>query len=65
MKRLLSLCLLLTCTTGCEALRHELQPHRMWRWNYHEPPGRTDGVYFSIEDSLEQPVTPTEGTDAP
>ena len=28
---LLALCLTLT---GCSTMTHELQPHRLWRWNY-------------------------------
>lgn len=42
-------------SSGCSTIMHELQPHRMWRMNYQEPSGRTDGVYFSIDDPL-QPV---------
>ncbi|MEZ6059289.1 MAG: hypothetical protein R3C19_02895 [Planctomycetaceae bacterium] len=56
MKRLLCLGLILFCSTGCQSILHELQPHRLWRWNYQEPPGRTDGVYYSIDDPLDQPV---------
>ncbi len=50
MQRLLILLLLSTC--GCASIRHEMQPHRLWRLNYHEPAGRTDGVYFSVDDHL-------------
>lgn len=57
MKRLACLCLLL-CSTGCATMMHELQPHRLWRMNYQEPAGRTDGVYFSIDDPLE--ISPPE-----
>jgi hypothetical protein len=35
---------------------HELQPHRLWRMNYQEPVGRTDNVYFSVADPLDEPV---------
>jgi hypothetical protein len=56
MKRLACLCLLLLTSTGCANMMHELQPHRLWRMNYQEPAGRTDGVYFSIDDSLDVPV---------
>lgn len=38
--------------SGCSTIMHELQPHRLWRLNYQEPTGRTDGVYFSIDDPL-------------
>lgn len=42
----------LLASSGCSSIMHELQPHRLWRWNYQEPSGRTDGVYFSVEDPL-------------
>jgi len=71
MKRLahLSLCLLALTSSGCAGLMHELQPHRLWRMNYQEPAGRTDGVYFSVSDPLDarpdessesQPSLPSE-----
>lgn len=56
MKRFALLCLMLLSSTGCQGLLHELQPHRLWRLNYSDAPGRTDGVYFSIDDPLNQPV---------
>lgn len=56
MKRLACLALFLMSLTGCQGLLHELQPHRLWRMNYSDPPGRTDGVYMSIPDDLSQPV---------
>ena len=56
MKRLACACLLLMSSTGCQGLMHELQPHRLWRMNYQEPVGRTDGVYFSVDDPLDKPV---------
>lgn len=59
MKRFVCLCLLLT-STGCANFMHELQPHRLWRMNYQEPAGRTDGVYFSVEDPLDKPIAPQE-----
>lgn len=46
---LLALCLTLT---GCSTMKHELQPHRLWRWNYQESAGRTDGALFSVDDPL-------------
>lgn len=63
MQRLLILLLLSTC--GCESIRHELQPHRMWRLNHHEPPGRTDGVYFSVDDHLISTPSTTEAAKTP
>jgi hypothetical protein len=38
--------------TGCKTMLHEMQPHRLWRWNYQESPGRTDAALFSIDDPL-------------
>jgi hypothetical protein len=49
-------CLLLVSSAGCQGLMHELQPHRLWRLNYQEPVGRTDNVYFSVDDPLDEPV---------
>ena len=51
MRNVLTLALMLTLS-GCSSIMHELQPHRLWRWNYHEPPGRTDDALFSIDDPL-------------
>ncbi len=42
---------------GCSTITHELQPHRLWRWNYQEAPGRTDDALFSIDDPLIPPMT--------
>lgn len=42
--------LLFVSATGCSSLTHELQPHRLWRWNYQEAPSRTDDALFSIDD---------------
>jgi hypothetical protein len=53
MRNILTLTLMLTLS-GCSSIVHELQPHRLWRWNYHEPPGRTDDALFSIDDPLVQ-----------
>ena len=53
MRMILSLALLFILS-GCSSIMHELQPHRLWRWNYHEPPGRTDDALFSIDDKLIQ-----------
>jgi hypothetical protein len=52
MRRLFCLVALSFLTTGCGNIMHELQPHRMWRMNYTDNPGRTDGAYFSIDDPL-------------
>ena len=64
MKRLNLLFLLSLLTTGCRGMLHELQPHRLWRMNYQEPAGRTDGVYFSVDDDLkpvdESAIRPTK-----
>jgi hypothetical protein len=51
MRNVLTLVLILTLS-GCSSITHELQPHRLWRWNYHEAPGRTDDALFSIDDRL-------------
>jgi hypothetical protein len=40
---------------GC-GLLHELQPHRLWRWNYQDAPDRTSGALFSVPDRLEAPL---------
>ena len=42
---------------GCSTIAHELQPHRLWRWNYQEAPGRTDDALFSIDDPLIPPMS--------
>jgi hypothetical protein len=47
--------------SGCSTIMHELQPHRLWRLNYQEPTGRTDGVYFSMDD----PLTASNAVDTP
>ncbi|MEP3482351.1 MAG: hypothetical protein ABJZ55_24110 [Fuerstiella sp.] len=62
MKRLPAAALLLFVCTGCQGLLHELQPHRLWRVNYQDPIGRTDGVYFSVDDPLDVPVPKSELT---
>lgn len=41
---------------GCETVMHNMQPHRLWRWNYYDAPGRsTDGLY-SVPDRLATPA---------
>lgn len=63
MVRLSVVLALMLFSSGCSSIMHELQPHRLWRWNYQEPSGRTDGVYFSIDDQLSKPVpTPNTGS---
>lgn len=48
--------LLIASLSGCQGLLHELQPHRLWRFNYMDNPGRSDAAYLSISDDLSQPV---------
>jgi len=65
MKRFVAALLLLTTCTGCPAIMHELQPHRLWRLNYTDTPGRSDGAFLSVADPLEatdalQPPAPAE-----
>ncbi len=53
--------LILITLPGCGAMMHELQPHRLWRWNYHPQSGNSDGsygAYFSVDDSLEKTQKP-------
>ena len=57
MKRLTFLALILMTSSGCADLMHNLQPHRLWRFNYYDSPGRSDNAYFSVQDDLSQPVT--------
>jgi hypothetical protein len=58
--------LILLSLAGCSTITHELQPHRLWRWNYQEAPSRTDDALFSIDDPLIPPVVTTaEGQPEP
>lgn len=59
MRRIPGLFLLLSLT-GCSSITHELQPHRLWRWNYQEAPSRTDDALFSIDDPKIPPMSDTE-----
>jgi hypothetical protein len=59
MKRIYGFFLLLPLA-GCSSLSHELQAHRLWRWNYQEAPSRTDDALFSIDDPLIPPVSETD-----
>ena len=53
--------LILFTLPGCGKLMHEMQPHRLWRWNYQPQGNNSDGsygAYFSVDDSLEQTQKP-------
>jgi hypothetical protein len=52
MTRMSTLVLVFLTASGCSNVMHNLQPHRLWRLNYQEPSGRTDGVYFSLSDPV-------------
>jgi hypothetical protein len=52
MRRLIGVAAMSFLLTGCGTILHELQPHRLWRMNYSDSPGRTDGAFFSVEDEL-------------
>ncbi len=48
-------CLLLfaASTVGCttmDKMMHELKPHRMWRVNRQDKPGRADAAFYSVSD---------------
>lgn len=58
MKKIAPIVLFISAT-GCSSITHELQPHRLWRWNYQEAPNRTDDALFSIDD----PKIPTMTSD--
>ncbi len=60
--RYLSGLTLLFMMSGCSSITHELQPHRLWRWNYYEPPGRTDGALFSIDDPMTHLPSPSSSS---
>ncbi len=61
MKPMSALILMVLTASGCSNVMHNLQPHRLWRLNYQEPSGRTDGVYFSLSDPVS---TGNEASDA-
>ncbi len=42
--------------TGC-AMMHDLQPHRLWRWN--RGPAPSSDPYFSISDPVPTSATRT------
>ncbi|MEJ7594933.1 MAG: hypothetical protein WKF77_25690 [Planctomycetaceae bacterium] len=53
--------LILVTLPGCGKLMHEMQPHRLWRWNYQPQGSNSDGsygAYFSVDDSLEKTQKP-------
>ncbi len=56
MKRLAALLFLVSSCTGCQSVMHELQPHRLWRLNYTDAPGRSDGSFLSMDDPLDEPI---------
>ncbi|MCH2203410.1 MAG: hypothetical protein MK102_15685 [Fuerstiella sp.] len=64
MKNLTALLLILSCCTGCQSILHELQPHRLWRMNYTDSAGRSDGTFLSIDDPLDEPVNVTSEPDS-
>jgi len=63
MKRLTALLLILVSCTGCQSFLHELQPHRLWRLNYTDAPGRSDGSFLSIDDPIEEDLPLGQATD--
>ena len=51
------LTLTLITLSGCGAMLHELQPHRLWRLNYQPQSNNSDGSYgsyFSVDDPLDK-----------
>jgi len=57
MTRLTALLLILVSCTGCQSFLHELQPHRLWRLNYTDAPGRSDGSFLSIDDPIDEDLS--------
>jgi hypothetical protein len=49
-------------SSGC-AMMHELQPHRMWRWN--RGPAPSTNPFFSVSDPIPQLGEPAESLDLP
>ncbi len=47
-------------SSGC-AMMHELQPHRMWRWN--RGPAPSSNPFFSVSDPIPQLGEPAESLD--
>lgn len=56
--RTLCMLMLVGLSTGCQTITHELQPHRLWRWNYYEPTSRDAFGTFSIDDPLVESASP-------
>jgi hypothetical protein len=52
--------IVLLSSSGC-AMMHELQPHRLWRWNRNPAP--SSDPYFSVSDPIPQLGTPAESLD--
>ena len=52
--RLSWLCVMATVASGC-ALTHDLQPHRLWRWN--RGPGASSDPFFSVSDASVRKTT--------
>ena len=44
-------------SSGC-AMMHEMQPHRMWRWN--RGPAPSANPFFSVKDPIPQLGQPAE-----
>lgn len=61
--RILIVMLAASSAVGCTALDrtlHELKPHRLWRLNRHDAPGREDAAFYSVRDpDAEQPASRT------
>ena len=54
--------LLLIClpvVSGCGTFLHNLQPHRLWRWNYTDAPGRSADGLYSVPDDLSTQFKPS------
>ncbi len=47
-------------SSGC-AMMHEMQPHRMWRWN--RGPAPSANPFFSVSDPIPQLGEPAESLD--
>ena len=56
------LCVMATVISGC-ALTHELQPHRLWRWN--RGPGASSDPFFSVSDASVRKTTAKAVTPRP
>ena len=61
MNRLTAVALLLFCSVGCQNLLHERPLNEVERITQ-APLGRTDGVYFSVDDPLDVPIPQSELT---